>query len=531
MGILNKIFSGGETQKLISEIEELIDHKKYDSAKEKVDTLLNKDDLNKKINYYAGIIYYNLGEYTKSDDHFKFAEDEFPKSNFYLGVINSHKKDFKKSINYFEKYTNQNNDVTALEYLASVYLKNRNFDKVLSVTEKLKSIRGDISSAYILAAETYLYQENPKKAVIEINKLLEFDHDNEIAHLLRGKAKTIVKEIDKAILDLETCLKLNKDNIEANFYMGICYSSKKDYEKALKYLDSALESEIYQPALELRSELKLAQDDPDSALKDIEALISYNPKSTKFLLKSADLKLKLNDLDGAKNDLSKILVIEQDNVVALYKLSKLEFSKKNFKLVIKYLTRAIGVEPSADIILLRGRTFYHIKDFQSAIKDLSKVIELNPELYSAYFYRAKVKEELKDNYGAITDYTKALNDQKFTDAYYSRGKLRLALKEYNAAAKDFSKAINLKSNEAVYYYLRAQCYNFMEKPHEALEDLDKAVQIKANFAQAYLLRGMVGFSNRSFSKAKSDFEKVVEIDKRYELHVGTYLTKIKEKLS
>jgi len=531
MSLFSKIFSNNDSHKILTEVEKLIDNKNYDEAVVKLSDILTKDNLNKKANYLLGIAYYKSEKYDKCKDYFKFASDEFPNSNYYLGTIFSKNKDYKRAISYLENFTKNNNDTTVLEELGWNYLKNNDLQKVLILSDKLKSIRGDISSAYLLAAETYIAEKNYKKAVIEINKLLEYDLENDHAYLLRGKAKTFLKEIEKAIEDFKSAITINKENVEANFYLGFCYSSLKDYYKSIKHLDEALSKEKYKPALELRSEIKLAIDDPDAALSDIETLVKLNPNSTKYLLRSSELKLRLYDLAGSKEDLEKVLKIDSENINALYMISKLEFNEKKFKNVIKYLTRAIAIKLDADILQLRGRAFYHLKDFQSASKDLSKAIDINPELFSAFYFRAKVKEELKDNYGAITDYTKALNDPKFVDAYYSRGKLRLALKEFNAASKDFSKAILLKNNEAVYYYLRAQCYNGMEKTIEAVEDLDKAISINNKFVQAFLLRGIVGLSNRSFAKAKSDFEKVVSLDKRYENHVAKYLHIIEEKFN
>ncbi len=530
MGFLKKIFSSGENQKLLNDIEQLINDKNFELAKESVDILLQKDNLNKNANYLGGIVSFNTSDFVKAEDYFKFSIDEFPKSGYYLGIINFNNKEYKKAISYFEKFALNNSDLNTLEYLGKCYLLITEFEKVFNITDKIKELRGDSVAAYLLAAETYLFQDNPKRAVIEINKLIEFDKEVDQAYLLRGKARTIIKDFDKAITDLTLAVKLNNQNPEAYFYLGICYSTKKDFENALRNLDLALESSPYKPALELRSEIYLTIDNPDAALEDINLLIEQNPKSTKYLLKSADLKIKLFDQKGAKEDLEKALKFENENLSALYKLSKLEFNNKNYRAVNKYLTRAISIKLDSDIVQLRGRAHYHLKDFQSAMKDLSKSIDLNSENYSAYYYRAKVKEALKDNYGAITDYTKSLGDQNFTDAYYSRGKLRLELKEYNAASKDFSKAIKLKPSEAVYYYLRGQCNNYMEKPIEAIEDLDKAISLKNNFVQAILLRGMISYANRAFSKSKSDFEKVIELDKRYENHVNVYLEKLKQKI-
>ncbi len=61
-------------------------------------------------------------------------------------------------------------------------------------------------------------------------------------------------------------------------------------------------------------------------------------------------------------------------------------------------------------------------DYYGAISDYSKAIEIDPNDSFSFFNRAWNKGKLKDYYGAISDYTKAIeinsNDQ---EAYYNRG--------------------------------------------------------------------------------------------------------------
>ena len=64
----------------------------------------------------------------------------------------------------------------------------------------------------------------------------------------------------------------------------------------------------------------------------------------------------------------------------------------------------------------------NLKDDYGAIADFTKAIELDPDDAVAYYNRGNSKRKLKDYYGAIADYTKAIElDPDVADAYYNRG--------------------------------------------------------------------------------------------------------------
>ena len=75
-----------------------------------------------------------------------------------------------------------------------------------------------------------------------------------------------------------------------------------------------------------------------------------------------------------------------------------------------------------------------LKDYYGAIADYTKAIELNPNKAQIYYNRGAAKGILNDPYGAIADYTKAieLNPNK-DDAYNNRGVQKKKLKDYNGA--------------------------------------------------------------------------------------------------
>ena len=74
-------------------------------------------------------------------------------------------------------------------------------------------------------------------------------------------------------------------------------------------------------------------------------------------------------------------------------------------------------------------------NYQGAIADWSKAIEINPQNAIAYNNRGSAKDDLGDHQGAITDYTKAIGiDPQNANAYINRSKARLNLGDNKGAS-------------------------------------------------------------------------------------------------
>ena len=83
-------------------------------------------------------------------------------------------------------------------------------------------------------------------------------------------------------------------------------------------------------------------------------------------------------------------------------------------------------------------------DYYGAISDYTKAIELQPDYADAYVNRGVAKRKLKDDYGAISDYTKALElNPDYAIAYSNRGNAKEDIGDLNGACSDWRKAANL----------------------------------------------------------------------------------------
>jgi len=84
-------------------------------------------------------------------------------------------------------------------------------------------------------------------------------------------------------------------------------------------------------------------------------------------------------------------------------------------------------------------------DFESALKDFDKAIELKADYSEAYYQRGNVKFNLRNYNEAIMDYNKAIEiNPDYADAYVNRGNT-VSIIEHNpiAGCEDWKKARDL----------------------------------------------------------------------------------------
>lgn len=129
------------------------------------------------------------------------------------------------------------------------------------------------------------------------------------------------------------------------------------------------------------------------------------------------------DLEIAHYDIDQLEAVEKairanPNDAEAYRTRGLirSHSQEDFPGAIEDFSRAIELDPNnpnnAETYNYRGTSYFWLEDYQKALADYDRAIQLNPNLAIAYYNRGYVRLELKDKRGAMKDFEKGASLSK-----------------------------------------------------------------------------------------------------------------------
>ncbi len=231
-----------------------------------------------------------------------------------------------------------------------------------------------------------------------------------------------------------------------------------------------------------------------------------------------------DEIEGAITNLSKVIELNPDYVDAYYFRGLVYIIEEDYDKAIADYTKAIELDPNnnsviakvtgASAYLLRAGAYYEKDDYDAAIADFDKAIEMDPEHSDAYYLRGEAHYFNNDDDKAIADFTKAieLNSDFAADAYYYRGELYYFKDDYDKAIADFTTVIELSPDDAAdAYYFRGEAHYFNDDYDRAIADFTAALELYPDDAYAYYFRGDAYSLKGDYDRAIADFERAIEL--------------------
>ncbi|HBE99592.1 MAG: tetratricopeptide repeat protein [Dehalococcoidia bacterium] len=158
------------------------------------------------------------------------------------------------------------------------------------------------------------------------------------------------------------------------------------------------------------------------------------------------------------------------------------------------------------MLLETGHVHMKHGDFQSAIKDYTNAIIINPTFAGAYNARGMANRKMKDFHSALQDYNTALSlHNNFAATYNNRGVIYMEIRQIEAALTDFDKALTIEPN-SYGYCNRAVAYNYMRDFNKSISESTVAVELNPQLPEAYVVRGIAKVQMGALAAADLDFE-------------------------
>ena len=385
-----------------------------------------------------------------------FPVSIYAQKNLYLQAkINFEQNKYNLAANELQQYENNfHNDINALVLSGKIYIELKQYDRAITnllnvSSKKNPEINLLLARAYagkkdvqnaIFSLDKYLKQKNK----LSEDKLTAFPEFGNIADTQEWQnlwANNRYSKKEMMIINAKYFYELGKynqaENVLNNFVIKygaqpeVLFIKAKisivhnNYKDALSYLEKAVLLSDNVKYLNAKAELEY------SLKKYSKALKSYNEALQKDSLNLALYKGRslvysaINEPDKAMSDMQKYLLYYPDNELAIKQYAQIAF---------------VG------------------KDYLTAIRNYSKLIEKHPEKTEYFKLRAEAYMKTHTYAYAVKDYSMALDlYPRDAEIYYQKGIAHFKLKQIDKACsawKHAAKYGNEKSKQLIYKYCR-----------------------------------------------------------------------------
>ena len=329
----------------------------------------------------------------------------------------------------------------------------------------------------------------------------------------------------------------------ANEYYDFGRSKINDgkYFEAVDFLNRAIESDPeFESARFFRGEAYYELGDYKQAISDYDYVIdrkmTIDETVAIFFLKRGIAKTEYREFESAEMDLSMAIELDPLYADAYFARSRLKFLTLKDKIkAINDIDISIRIDPEIPGYFVRRAKYkaylsrYGFDQgpmLESAIRDLSFAVYLDPDDYQLYKLRSQYNKELGDPLAAVEDYNKMIDLRPDLDAPYSeRGIIKMQYDDYESAIDDFSHSIELSPEKENNYRFRGLCFyntlNYQEAfenyshsiilLHSEYEISTEKIQVQRLLADTYLKRGVASTSMGNPSYACEDFRRALEL--------------------
>ena len=148
---------------------------------------------------------------------------------------------------------------------------------------------------------------------------------------------------------------------------------------------------------------------------------TYLPSIGPFILIGVGVVTVMRNARGGKGwfNIVTYLVIFITTIFLCFNLTLTLKQIKHWKNSVSLWNRVISIYPDQSWVAYynRASSFLDSKNYEEAIKDFSKVIELNPYYANGYYKRGKIYLEVRDFHKSIRDLSKAILLDKTNPTY------------------------------------------------------------------------------------------------------------------
>ena len=328
-----------------------------------------------------------------------------------------------------------------LDYRGNLYLLNDQYNESLKDFAQATTIAPNYASAYVGYGLAYWAMGNFDLAIQKLTMAIKMEQgQNPISLMDRGVVYATHRDFDLALADFGAALSLKPDFVDALLQRAGVYSERGDLLMGLSDVNHALRLKISPDAYNVRGNIQADLGNLQAAIEDYTLAIKVDPSYLPAFYNRGNVFAREGKYDEAIADFTTDLSLRPNHVQSLdsrgYTYMVLSDSADRYERKCTYLfmalndyQQAIKLSSQAGLYFNRAIVYRKMGEnrlptslelcksnitnsssedqvkqyYLSSVEDYSRVIELIPDDYVAYYNRARVFVSLNKSDKAIDD--------------------------------------------------------------------------------------------------------------------------------
>lgn len=313
-----------------------------------------------------------LGKYENALKHYKQLSLICPsKENYKYNIVTCYEAlgEFQTAIKMLEEIVYINPKfILPAQKLASLYIKTNQLSKAKDIYDNIllkEKVTAEILHQYAILSSSLCDTDTAEKM---LKKVIRMNPEIAKAHKDLGIIYLNKRLFDYARDEFETAMKLAPNDFEIIFeYGNFLYSISENIE-AERYYAEALELE---------------------------------PKNVLALTFMALNKLILNQLDEAYDYIMKAIKVQPHHEYVQFCVGRILYARGDYEEAKRYLIKAVEQNPDVETQNTLALTYYALGEYQNALNVFKNIYTKKPQSISLLMEIARCYEALKDNDSAL----------------------------------------------------------------------------------------------------------------------------------
>jgi serine/threonine protein kinase/tetratricopeptide (TPR) repeat protein len=293
------------------------------------------------------------------------------------------------------------------------YIQIENWERAINDYSRAIELEPDNPEHWANRGDVFNRIGDFEPALADINHAIELQPDNPRFYATRAWAFLIDGDSEAAAQEFSFAIELAPENPEYWWERGWRYLELGLLDEAIADFDQALSLSPQSVQAYIGKAHAMAQlEQFDGAIQNIDEAIKLHPQSDQLYIERAHLLWwYFEEFDLAVNDLQKAAEINPDSWEAYLNLGEIYiYQYGDPDQGLQYLNQAVEVAPRGidTPVLVRGRVYTEIQNWEMAVKDLSLAIRISPKNPEGYGHRGTAYRELGMLDQARADYERFL---------------------------------------------------------------------------------------------------------------------------